>query len=328
MILNNISVPHNSCRQTQIIKYKDIPALTIGRGSYIVSASIQSGLPTNLHIGQFCSLATNITFMLQIDKDYKRVSTSSDQLIAPLPNELLKETHPIKGQIIVQNDVWIGHNATIMAGVKIGNGAIVSANAHVVKDVPPYAIVGGNPAKVIKYRFTEEQIEDLQKIAWWDWSDAELMDRKEDFSLPIQEFIDKYRVSTSIEIPEKDSNENRKRMLFFPDFGLLHPLWKRVVREYCEKCSSGEMQDELFIYIPENKFTNKWIEELEAFLNDNYDGSGNIYVQVGQVEDEEELFAMSDCLITSRNFDMVHYTCLADRYNLEIISAADLPRIF
>ena len=61
MILNNISVPHNSCRQTQIIKYKDIPALTIGRGSYIVSASIQSGLPTNLHIGQFCSLATTYT---------------------------------------------------------------------------------------------------------------------------------------------------------------------------------------------------------------------------------------------------------------------------
>lgn len=327
MIINNISVPHNSCRTTQIVQTKDCPLITIGRGSYIVSASIQSGLPTNLHIGQFCSLATDITFMLQIDKDYNRVTTSSDKLVAPLPNVLLEDVHRIKGQILIQNDVWIGHNVTIMSGVKIGNGAIISANAHVVKDVPPYAIVGGNPARVIKYRFTEEQIEDLQNIAWWDWSDEEIIERKPDFSLPIQDFIDKYKTERKPLIKEAD-DINNKRMLFFPDFGTLQPFWKRVIREYCEKCQSGNILGQLYLYIPENEETDRNLDELEKFLNENCDGSGDIYVQVGQIQDVEELFANADCLISSRHNDMIRYSCLADKYGVKIISAADLPTVF
>lgn len=68
-----------------------------------------------------------------------------------------------KGTIIIQNDVWIGSNVTIIPGVVIRNGAVIARNSHVVSDVPPYAIVGGNPAKVIGYRFSSEQIEKLQK---------------------------------------------------------------------------------------------------------------------------------------------------------------------
>ncbi|MBO3762064.1 CatB-related O-acetyltransferase [Ciceribacter sp. L1K22] len=71
---------------------------------------------------------------------------------------------------IVGHDVWIGHNATIMPGVTIGNGAIVAAESVVTRDVPPYAIVGGNPARVIRMRFDDETIEALQQIAWWDWT--------------------------------------------------------------------------------------------------------------------------------------------------------------
>ena len=74
-----------------------------------------------------------------------------------------------KGDINVGNDVWIGNNVIVMPGVTIGNGAVIGAGAVVTKDVPPYAIVGGNPAKVIKYRFTEKQIEKLLEIKWWNW---------------------------------------------------------------------------------------------------------------------------------------------------------------
>ena len=326
MIINNINVPTNTCRQTQILKANDIPVLTIGRGSYIVNASIQSGLPTNLHIGQFCSIATNITFMLQIDKDYSRVSTSSDQLVAPLPNTILRSPHIIKGQIILQNDVWVGHNATIMGGVIVGNGAIVSTNAHVVKSVPPYAIVGGNPAKVIKYRFTEEQIADLLEIAWWNWSDQEIMERKPDFSIPIQEFIDKYRVPVSTIQRKKDIEENR--ILLFPDFDAPYPLWKRIVSEYCDKCRCGQVIGQLFLYMPEDSNTDRYLEELTAFLSENYDDSGDIYVQVGQIADESELFAISDYLVTSRVMETVRYTCLANKFRVKILSGADLPVVF
>ncbi len=70
---------------------------------------------------------------------------------------------------VVGHDVWIGHGATIMSGVTIGSGAIIAARAVVTRDVPPYAIVGGNPAAVIRMRFTDEEIADLLALAWWDW---------------------------------------------------------------------------------------------------------------------------------------------------------------
>ena len=77
---------------------------------------------------------------------------------------------PNKGDTVIGNDVWIGFNATIMPGVHIGNGAIIGTNALVTKDVPDYAIVGGNPAKLIRMRFDQETREKLLEIKWWDWS--------------------------------------------------------------------------------------------------------------------------------------------------------------
>jgi len=79
------------------------------------------------------------------------------------------KAYPYKGDTIVGNDVWLGHNATIMGGVKIGDGAIIAAHSVVTKNVAPYAIVGGNPAKEIRKRFNEAQIEKLLEVQWWNW---------------------------------------------------------------------------------------------------------------------------------------------------------------
>ena len=75
-----------------------------------------------------------------------------------------------KGDIVIGNDVWIGYEALIMAGVHIGNGAIIGSRAVVTKDVPPYTIVGGVPARPIRKRFDEEVIQKLEALKWWDWS--------------------------------------------------------------------------------------------------------------------------------------------------------------
>ena len=95
--------------------------------------------------------------------------------------------------VVIGNDVWAGLNVTIMPGVTIGDGAVIANNSHVVKDVKPYTIVGGNPAKHIKYRFEEETISKLLKIRWWEWDDEKIRENVNYISSPnISEFVDKF----------------------------------------------------------------------------------------------------------------------------------------
>lgn len=96
-------------------------------------------------------------------------------------------------KIKIGNDVWLGKNVIITNGVNIGNGVIAAAGAVITKDVPDYAVVAGVPARIIKYRYKEEQIKELNKIAWWNWSDDKNRECYEDFYLEIDVFIEKHR---------------------------------------------------------------------------------------------------------------------------------------
>ena len=101
---------------------------------------------------------------------------------------------PKNDKVVIGNDVWLARNVIITNGAKIGNGVIAAAGAVITKDVPDYAIVAGVPARIIRYRYTPEQIEALNRIQWWNWSDDEIRERYDDFYLPIEDFIRKYDV--------------------------------------------------------------------------------------------------------------------------------------
>ena len=124
-----------------------------------------------LIIGKFCMIASDVTFIMNGANHLSNALSAYPFAIFGNGWEHAMEgkTYPNKGDIIIGNDVWIGYNATIMAGVRIGNGAIIATNATVVSDVAPYTIVGGNPAREIKKRFPPETIEKLQTLKWWDW---------------------------------------------------------------------------------------------------------------------------------------------------------------
>ena len=125
-----------------------------------------------LIIGKFCAIARGVKFIMNgANHKLSGISTYPFQIfgngwekVMPQPGDL-----PYKGDTIVGNDVWIGYEALIMPGVRIGNGAIVSSRSVVVSDVAPYSVVGGNPAKLIKHRFEPDVIAALEDIAWWDW---------------------------------------------------------------------------------------------------------------------------------------------------------------
>jgi acetyltransferase-like isoleucine patch superfamily enzyme len=122
-----------------------------------------------LIIGKFCSIANNVYIYLGGNHRTDWISTY------PFP-VLFKEAYHIKGHpatkgdVIIGNDVWIGDSAVILSGVIVGDGSVIGANAVVTKNISPYSIVAGNPAREVKKRFTEEEIEKLLKIKWWDWS--------------------------------------------------------------------------------------------------------------------------------------------------------------
>jgi len=124
-----------------------------------------------LIIGKFCMIASDVKFIMNGANHLSNaISTYPFAVFGNgWENAMEGKAYPNKGNIEIGNDVWIGYNATIMAGVKIGDGAIIATNATVVSDVEPYTIVGGNPAREIKKRFSPEIIERLLKLQWWNW---------------------------------------------------------------------------------------------------------------------------------------------------------------
>lgn len=123
-----------------------------------------------ISIGNFCSIAPGVIIQ-EYFHDAQRLSTYFiQQNVLKNPSD---ETVS-KGPITIGHDVWIGAHTVILSGVTIGNGVIVGAGSVVTKDIPDFAIVGGNPAKVIRMRFSEEEIEHINKLQWWDWSTSML----------------------------------------------------------------------------------------------------------------------------------------------------------
>ena len=159
------------------------PDIIVGDFTYFSDKDFESHVLHHYHfngdkliIRQFCQIAAGVDFIMNgANHQMNAVSTYPfyimegwDEEVPPL------EELPIKGDTVIGNDVWIGQNAVILPGVKIGDGAIIGLNSVVTKDVPPYTIVAGNPAREIRKRFDDELIELMLEFRWWDKTPAEI----------------------------------------------------------------------------------------------------------------------------------------------------------
>lgn len=175
--------------------------ISLGRHSYFHGKITWNLFKRKLIVCNFSSIASNVEIILSNGRghDINNVSTFPFGFTKPKKmsagfKDVNNKSKNTNGDVIIANDVWVGENTKIMSGVTINNGAVVANNSHVVKDVEPYSIVGGNPARHIKFRFDEETIKKLLRIKWWNWDDEKiqenvnlLVDREQ-----IKTFVDKF----------------------------------------------------------------------------------------------------------------------------------------
>lgn len=149
-----------------------------------------------VHVGKYCSFAHGVKVIASGEHNYGAVANFP--FYAHFLSEGTEKDTYSKGEVRIGNDVWIGTRATILSGVKVGDGAVIAAGAVVTKDIPPYAIAGGVPANIIKYRFSKDVIGALLEIKWWDWDDETVRRNIDDFYLDVHDFIRKTNVRLGI----------------------------------------------------------------------------------------------------------------------------------
>lgn len=336
-----------------------IHALTLGSSSYINGVTLEINLSDpplvpHILIGRFSSLSWGLIFSLGYNHRYKNVVSTfpfhrrarlrkifsqiqdraNSQPILPCKNVLNRNNHY---QIIIGNDVWIGRGATILGGVKIGSGAIIGANSTVTKDIPPYAIAAGNPARVIKYRFDQETIKKFMAIKWWNWDVKKIMENAPLMN-DVEEFLEKHYTPDLEKVPyekispggglgylefEKYLADGKKIFSFVADFQAPVPLWKRIVSGFCQ----SKFENSLLVIWTGKDSTPENIKNLIDYIGTFKNDAGqNIFIIPST---KEKIFSpyilkrQTTHFITTR--EMISLECMDWLWdtNVKIVSALD-----
>lgn len=315
--------------------------LTAGKCSYCSDISLHSRtLDTRipnychmLHIGKYVSIGAKLKIILDMSHDYNSLyqgiipELSSYNRWVDKNGQMMKRTVE-KGQVLIGNDVWIGMDVTILGGVRIGNGAVIAAGSVVVKDVPPYVIVGGNPAKLIRYRFTKDIIGKLQRIAWWNWDSETISLRKEDMVGEISDFAAKYDRNPrrykkkEEELPRVDSKV--PLMVSFLDAKDDYPVYGKVLSSFIETYSNGELELMLCYHNNEEKALNI-IQKLQEVIHTSELMAKISFMGYENYEEEERILSGADVFITNREVRTMERVEMADRYHVQVISGVDIP---
>ncbi len=213
---------------------KKINAVTLGVDSYGES-SVETDANSCIHvlIGRYSSVGEHTDFLFTENKNLNRVSSY------PFGKNFGR-ADSVHHQIIIGNDVCIGRSCKIFGGVQIGNGVIVKENSVVTENIPAYAIVEGNPAKIVGYRFTADIIDKLQKIKWWYWDKATIETR-----LPLMEDVGKFAEQFDVPnlplpiVKELELLKNAKTKIYFliADVGVNNPVWEKLLALYVQSYS-------------------------------------------------------------------------------------------
>lgn len=294
--------------------------IVVDMGSYMGASWARLDDQAHVLIGRYCSIGQSVSFCAGYDHDYRRVTTSPLWIHGLGVNDDGGRMRPRRNHILIGNDVWIGDGARIMGGVQVGNGAVIGAGAVVAKDVPPYAIVAGNPARVVKYRFSEEIIAKLQRIKFWRWPYEKFQE-----NLPLmydtEAFVEKYDVvvhedeSDLARQLKSERAKGTKVCFFHSDFGMEKHLWEDVLEQYALYAPS----DFLLVMVSSGKDIEGELAAFRDKLQEYKQSKGMlVYKQLSPA-----LYQNADFYLAGIDYETLECVDYASDYGVRILSALD-----
>ena len=336
----NISFSDNTfAPKIRRIKEKNFICATLGECSYVVKCSIEyetDKKPPHILIGKFCSLAENVSFFAGLNHEYKNAVTTYPFDVDFVIEKILtgaeithssyipkQKRYDNRHQIILGNDVWIGRESKILGGVTIGSGAIIGSNSVVAKNIPPYAIAVGNPARIVKYRFDNETVKKFMQIRWWNWDIKKIYDNVKTL-YDVENFLSKFYTDVAtaeISIPEKIKSalaQDYKIYQCVADFTAENSLLKRIVTGFC---LSDYKKSLLVIWLDKN-FTEKDLKNIAEVVQLFGTDAGE-HILTLQEKISPQILKLATHFITTREF--INIDCLDFLYDtkVKIISALD-----
>lgn len=260
-------------RQVFAEAFPGTPLLTLGARSYLVNGSVHFFTEAaHILVGRYSSLGHWIDFYVGMNHDYRHI-TNYPICTVCAGNSAVHEAvqdECNRHQIVIGSDVWVGAGVTLMGGVHIGSGAVIGAGAVVAKDVPPYAIAVGNPARIIKYRFDTETITRLLRIQWWNWSQEEIERYIPMFNTDMAAFLERF--DPGVQEPAADETAAAIRDLrtrgyavsyFIPDFEVdpAYAVWERVIDRFLAAYTAAD-RAALVLAVPDDPCVQPHLAEI------------------------------------------------------------------
>lgn len=302
--------------------------ITLGNMSYIVEAEYVDASEGSCHvlIGRYTSIAHRVSFNIFLNHDYKSVANypldaTIKKMSAKDINDNRKRSNKSR-QIIIGNDVWIGADVKIYGGITIGNGAIIAGNTVVTKDVPPYAIVGGNPATIIRYRFRDEIIEKLQRIKWWYWPINKIKKNFELMKNPELFCNVHYKKNNNVLLQGNNFSFELDKLRKFgykiyyiiADFDAINPLCNEIIKVFKEKHSLLDKKI-LIVYCNNNEEYNR----IEYICSD----VDNVYAYYDMNITDMSFLKNIDYFITTREGVCSEYVDYCSLYDVIVLKGLD-----
>lgn len=317
-----------------------LPQMYIGRGSYSGKLEIYSFAQDIkkvhlLYIGRYTAIAQNLTIYSDYNHDFRSMFMGVIPEYADSESEdtRLKYGQSVrfmdrKGMTVIGNDVWIGDDVTIVSDAVIGDGAVIAARSVVTKDIPPYTIWGGNPARQIGRRFDEDICDTIRKVAWWEFDKETLARIEDDMRGDPRDFADKYgpeyleRYKTYIEHKECYAG-GIPTIAAFVDMDTQYSTLCDVIDAFCAKFTDRSARLKLY-YHTGNEIDEEAVKIISPVVEEI---SGNSEIElIGISEDEEEsVICQSDYFILGRDIRNISRIGYAMKYDVKLLSGVNIP---